>query len=654
MDSNLGESGLSTYPSSYDFCKKIREYEQKTPEEELGMSPKGKVMSEKEFNKAFGQIDTTWGWTKSWAVTIKDPDGFSFLDYKNNMVTGINTCAESMHLSDRGIKACEINSLTPTGLKPFVVNIEESAKTPFLSTARIYGSAKNQKVPCLPTLKEGDYDHFMGFLKSKLPSGLTNEIETENGQRAFFQELNSINSRIVEELATRVSSSYRDEQKENKLLDYLKIELVKRRSTAGEKLSEAHYQDLPDKKELVTTSRFKGHPIETSRKQVDFATPIETSGLSLQELQDLDYQLTTDASLLEVELAENKKRARDQGEAEEFSDARHGKFQQLLDGITPLGRSEYLYSFKMMSKELPASGIAGADGNVAYGMEDVVVAQRQHAIIAGQWQPVRITAVLDGHTVDLKKETGDNSAAVESGKLLPKTLASRLTLMNSKKLTRTGMVAACQTAVVDLDRRGDYRSGGSSLNCAAVIGKHLCIINTGDSRSLFIDPNKAPSEKNAFIQLSEDAELLPEQEKPENAMSRFNKMVNDRGGLAVPHPRKPDQIRVKSMDTPEGEHGMSCVATIGDHHYNGVTSPKPFVTVYEKGELDPNGYLIQFCDGIPEVATNEQITRLVKKLCTENPDISPENLAASIRDHAFKASSQDNLTVIVTKVSDLF
>ncbi|AMO55424.1 hypothetical protein GZ77_10260 [Endozoicomonas montiporae] len=648
----MNPSELNAYPTAYDFCKTIREYGKSKPGEQLGMSDNGRVMSEKEFNQEFGQTDGTWGWTKSWVVTVKDPQGKTFTDYQNNMTASLNTYAERTHLSERGIQVQAISSLTPSGLKPFVGDIEKSAKTPFLPKARVYDRIDNQKNAVLPNLREGDYKHLMSHLKQAFSGKFDSDFESEAKERAFFQELCSINSKFVEELAIRVSSSYRDNKEESDISDHLAMELSARRRTLMNRPLSARLNNLPDKEQLVKSTMVNGRTVDTIKKQCAFVSEPKLNKLSLQELQDLDYEITTNAAMLKEELAVNKKRAREQGENEAFDEKQHGTFQRLLDGTQPLGRWEYADHYKIMSKELPATGIAAADGNVVYGMEDVTVAQQAHGIIAGHWTPVRITAVLDGHTVDCQQDKGDNSAATESARKLPKALIERLSSMNKRELTTTGMVGACQAAIVDLDRQGDYKLGGSTINAAAVIGQHLCIINTGDSRSLFVNPAKAPSEAGAYIQLSEDAELLPE-DNPDNRESRFNKMVHERGGLITLHPSRPSQIRVKSIDTPEGEPGMSCVSSIGDHHYNSVTSPKPFVTVYDQDELDSNGFLIQFSDGIPEVATNEQITRLVHKLCAENPDITPDNLAASIRDHAFRARSGDNLSVIVTRVKDL-
>ncbi|MET4693371.1 PP2C family serine/threonine-protein phosphatase [Endozoicomonas lisbonensis] len=649
----MDPSTLNAYPTTYNFCKTIREYEKSKPEEELGMSDNGRVMSKEEFFKEFGQTDKALGWAKSWVLTVRDPEGKTFADYQSNMEGSLNTYVERTHLTERGIKFSSIERLTPSGLKPFVEKLEESAKTPFSAGAKAYEGANNLKLPGLPSLREGDYNHLMTYLESGLSEKFAPDFATPANKRALFQELCSINKGLVKELATRVSSSYRDSEQESSIQDMLTMELSTRRKTVATSLLEAQLKNFPDK-DKVTTRQVKGQPVETMKEQSDFAAPLNPAGLSLQELQDLDYQVTTSAALLKDELAENKQRAQAQGNAEQFDEKTHGKFQALLDDPNKLGRCEYLYSFKTASQELPATGIAGADGNVSYGMEDVPVAQHVHTMIAGHWTPVRITAVLDGHTVDNRKDTGDNSAATESGKNLPEALTKRLNSLNQKTFTKTGMTAACQAAIVDLDRQGNYQSGGSTLNCAAVIGNHLCIINTGDSRSLFINPDKAPSDAGACIQLSEDAGLLNEQDNPDNAKSRFNKMVHERGGIVAPHPKKPSQVRVKCRDTPEGDNGMSCVTSIGDHNYNGVTSPRPFVTVFDENELDPSGFLVQFSDGISEVATNEQITRLVKRLCTEKPDISPENLAASIRDHAFRAGSKDNLVVIVTRVRDLF
>ena len=646
-------SGLSAYPSVYEFCRTVRQYEKDRPGEKLGMSNHGRVMSEKEFNEEFGQTNTTFGWGKSWLVTIKDSEGLTFKDYMANMEAGLSNYVEKTRLSDRGITFSPISDLTPSGIKPLVVDIEKAPRTPFLPTARVYDRRNNQPVAALPSLKEGDYNNLMAFLEPRLQGVLPDDLATDATKRALFQEFCSISRQWVEELATRVSSPFRDDDVETKLLGLLVSDITDRRKTAGEALV-ARNKDLPHPEKLVTTETVKGEPVETCRRVLEFMDGTALHGITMEELQALDYKITTDATTLEAELAENKQRARDQGRAEQFNETEHGEFQQLLDGTKPLGRVEYGYGYKMASRELPITGIAVADGNVQYGMEDVVVAHREHAMIAGQWVPIRITAVLDGHTEQTQELTGDNSAAVDSGRKLPHALASRLGSMNRDEFTRTGMVAACQSAIVDLDRQGTYKKGGSSINCAAVVGKHLCVINSGDSRAMFFNPNKPPSEEGAFLQLSEDARLLSEDGHPENASARFNQMVHDRGGSAVPHPRRPEQVRVRSQFTPDDNPGMTCISSIGDHHYGCVTSPRPFVTVFEEGELDPEGFLIQYSDGIPEVSTNEQVARLVRKLYTENPQITPENLAASIRDHAFKARSGDNLAVVVTRVKDLF
>lgn len=653
MDASGGVPGLDAYPSTYDFCKTIRDYEKSSPNEKLGMSKSGRIMSEGEFNKEYGKTNTLWGWTKSWGVTVRDHDQLSFEDYEHNLQVSLGNYVEKTRLAERGIDVVPIANLTSTGIKPLIVKLEQAPKTPFLPAARIYDRVNNQAVAALPSIKEGDYNNLMNFLEPQLKSALPSDFASDAAKRALFQEFCSISRRWVEELATRVSSPFKDTEQEKRLLELLVDDLVQRREKTGPK-PEAQSLDLPDKEKLIVTEYVKGRPVETCKRTINFMDPPKTHGLSLDELQHLDYQVTCSAGQLEEELKENKTRAKAQGDSEPFRQEDHGEFQSLLDGEKQLGRCEYGYAYKTTSKELPTTGIAVADGNVGYGMEDVIVAQREHGMIAGQWVPVRVTAILDGHTEPTRELTGDNSAAVNSGRQLPHALVSRLGSMNRNILTRTGMVAACQSAVVDLDRQGMYKKGGSSINCAAVVGKHLCIINSGDSRAIYVNPKKALSEDGVFFQLSEDARLLSETDSPENAASRFNQMVHDRGGIVAPHPRKPEQVRVKSVDTPEDNPGMTCISSIGDHHYGGVTSPKPFVTVFEEGELDPDGFLIQFSDGISEVALNKQIARLVRLRCTENPDITQENLAANLRDHAFKARSGDNLAVIVTRVKDLF
>ena len=192
----------------------------------------------------------------------------------------------------------------------------------------------------------------------------------------------------------------------------------------------------------------------------------------------------------------------------------------------------------------------------------------------------------------------------------------------------------------------NYKSGGTTLNLATAVGQYLCIVNVGDSRAIYVDPKKAPSEAGGFIQLSEDAELTGDEN------SRYDKQVLERGGSVVELTGREGDFRLKTTHpTHEGDKGLGCAASIGDHIYDGAASPQAVVTLFDKSELSQQGYLVQMSDGITKVATTEQIARLVHKLVNQNQAITPDKIAASLRDHAAFCQPKDDLMFVVTPIS---
>ena len=642
-----GNDGVASgsYPNLYDFCTKIRAYaEGNHSEDPLGLSSDGELLSENEFDKKYGATDSWSGWALAKVKTVTDTQGLTFNQYQENLVSCINNYAAATQLNERGISSAAVSDFSGSGLRPLACNFEESALKPFLPNFRPYtqNRSDNNAIPYLPEIREGDYRNLMAFLEKKMSEEFASDFIDDHSRRALFQELCSISSARVKELAIRKSGSYRDNKTESELLNQLTSELRAKRSLALATPLTVEDSDTPASENLFKPANSNGRAFTTCKEQLNFTGSMRSLGVTPEDLRDMDYEITVDKDALNAELAENREKAAAQDKDKETT-GHYEKFQQLLEGKLEFRTPAYGYEIQYIPQDMPSTGIAGAGGDISHDMEDLATAFVRHGTIAGQWVPVKMTAVLDGHS-----SKNDNSAARKTAQYLPSAAINRLESHNSDQLTKVGLVSAFQAMASDLDRKEDYKSGGTTLNLATGVGQYLCIVNVGDSRAIYVNPQKAPSEAGGFIQLSEDAEIIG------NSNARYDKQALDRGGEVTELQKKPGEFRIKTRHpTHEGDRGIGCASSIGDHIYDGAVCPRAVVTLFDQSELSPEGYIIQMSDGMTKVATTEQMARLVHKLVNENNAIAPNKIAASLRDHAAMCRPGDDLMVVVTPVKAL-
>ena len=651
--------------SLVDFCSQVRVEEKKNPKDDLCLSH-GRVVSKTSFEEDAASRLGTVDYLKYkgyMSVNLKDSEGRTFEQCQQALLERIGNYNLSTRIGDRLIDPLNIQGLTPASLKPLVRQYEKSPFVAFKPQARPYTNrADNAVISSAPPLREGDYKHLMQFLEEKMERTPPRFFQNDETRRDLFHQLCSVELNDTVQLAQLISSPYRDSDDVTNRFESLKKKLTGKPQFAQPESPVIKLETGPIEGigKLLTATSVDGRPLTYFHEGMPLPKEIK----SQHNLQALDYEIEFEPTDVKRTLEANNKAARESAfaEGEVSTNEKYQAFEKLLTGETPMTACAYGFELETTSKEIPHTGIAMTDGNCRYFMQNVPMASRRYCEVAGQWAPVTFVGVLDGHCKEKTSENpkgDDNSAATNLAENLPHAVKVRLELFNEKALTEAGVVAGLQTGVVDLDRHHYYGQGGATVNAAVVIGNSLSIANVGDSRALYINPHAAlssnpnPDEKdvaNGFMQLSEDAKVLPEDQNPENAESRFNKMVHERGGVVVPDKRKPDILRVQQS---EDKEGISTACALGDHDHNGIISPRPVVTQFPLDQFDDRGYLVQFCDGISEVATSEQVARLVRQEALANPGIPPQQLAVKVRDYAFKADSKDHLTVVVTPVSSL-
>ena len=651
--------------SLVDFCKQVRAAENINPNDNLCLS-NGRIVTRTEFDEAavkqVGMIEYM-KYLGGVNITLKDGNDCTFWEGQQALADSIQELNKAARLGERRVTQHEIKGLTPATLKPLVRQYESSPFQPFYPGVMVYPDVSdNEPVNSAPPLLEGDYKKLMDYLKPVMGSMYPQCFATEAAKRDLFHHLCSVDQAGTIRLAQLVAGPYRDLKDEASLYQKL-IQAVSSKKgfpTLEQTMPVPAEEPIPDIGNMTTTVQVGDRPVTYFSQGMPLPKGIKNPN----NLQALDYELELDPTEVKKSVEANNRTARQAAfaEGQTPSNEKYTAFETLLNSKD---HPSCLYgdSAEMTSRELPDTGIAMTEGNCLYEMQDVYLAGRRYCEIAGLWVPVTFIGVLDGHCQAKTPDNpggDDNSAATKSAQNLPRAVTDRLELFNNTALTQAGLVGAVQTGVVDLDRHQLYNQGGSTLNTAVVLGNTLTIANVGDSRALYVNPHaliaspiKPDQQKegpHCFIQLSEDAELLPENQKPDNADSRFNKMLRERGGKPEPDRKKPGLLRARFS---EDVAGIGTPCALGDHNHHGAISPRPVITQYSLEQFDNRGYLIQFCDGISEVATSEQVARLVRQEVLNNPDVTPEQLAILVRDYAYKANSKDHLTVVVTPVSSL-
>lgn len=260
-----------------------------------------------------------------------------------------------------------------------------------------------------------------------------------------------------------------------------------------------------------------------------------------------------------------------------------------------------------------------------------------------------LVAVFDGHS---NGWVGKQIVKV-SARRLPLDLINNLEDLNRGGLTRAGIFNALKIALPDLERALNLKPGfvgGTTVTLCLVIKGELWTVNAGDTRAVLCHKDGSST------QLSEDANLEPakprEGNPPENAAKnpnkpeydeegKFNHSVLKRGGMIV----KPDTLRATHPDSKDPAVNMG--RSIGDYQSHGAISARGKITCTELKPEHQGDYLVVACDGVFNVASSNQVSRLIKNLREEIPTVCSEALSQQLVSHSLAGGSLDNITALV-------
>ena len=226
--------------------------------------------------------------------------------------------------------------------------------------------------------------------------------------------------------------------------------------------------------------------------------------------------------------------------------------------------------------------------------------------------------MFDGHGVG-----GDDASKFARDNIVHH-LKKRLEADNPESLDDLRIMNALKLAFVDTGNSftppEDKPICGTTGNVVLQIDDNLWIANLGDSRALLLDP------EGKVIQLSEDA-------KPE--ADRYKKSIEKRGG---------------EVDLKKKRVSSAAVARdMGGHFAYGAISARPKVV---KHRVPPEGWegykLVQGCDGLFDVANSDVVGGFVHQSAARKA--SNAGIAGQLSELAYKAESQDNISVIVTSL----
>lgn len=221
-------------------------------------------------------------------------------------------------------------------------------------------------------------------------------------------------------------------------------------------------------------------------------------------------------------------------------------------------------------------------------------------------QDIQIFGIFDGHGGSSAAEYVSNNIA----SALQIELASRPSLDDHQ------VWHALKNTFVDLNAQWKNKFGhdasGSTATVALILGDHLWVANTGDSRTI-LSVNGFP------IQLSDDA-------KPSKPY--YKKGIEKRGQCVY-------NERVGGI--------LGVARAFGDDGINGVTA-RPKIVKYDLNKLHrDNNVLILACDGLWDVAS----TRSVAEYGAHK---TASQLAKDLPLYAYNAGSTDNISVMAVQL----
>ncbi len=265
-------------------------------------------------------------------------------------------------------------------------------------------------------------------------------------------------------------------------------------------------------------------------------------------------------------------------------------------------------------------GIASAQGLRAQ-MEDKYLADKFFVhLLNGTNHQAEFFAVLDGHggveavsyvQKHLKKklqEAFNKMAGVER--------LSDTAIWNALKLTFVALSEECR----DLNLRS-----GTTATVAIILEGNLWVANVGDSRALLQDPI------NGTRQLSEDFAATTQ---------RNIESIKKRGGFLFGN-------KVPSNSS----HSF---LTVGRSIGSGM-NPRPKIVKIPLSQISDGSFLVLGTDGIfgsdrYPLASSTQIGRIIEDKASQIP---LQHLAEDVLCSAFKAGSQDNLTLMIVRLKTI-
>jgi serine/threonine protein phosphatase PrpC len=349
---------------------------------------------------------------------------------------------------------------------------------------------------------------------------------------------------------------------------------------------------------------------------------------NLMKLDALEYRIHKGASNIEVRLLKENRAAREFDLNEQqvrrlYPQFFRKKFEEESEKVLKAPENRALHGEMAQQKGSYTTlndligGVAEAQGR-REEMEDTHLTGRFEMEFEGQKKTIDLSAIFDGHG-------GKGMSAYARAHLvghLKKRLKEFTDLFGHND---EAIWNALKISLVDLSRSYNKDDAGATANICIKIGNKVWFDNLGDSRALIL------TSKGEVVQMTED-------QKPNDP--KYKKGVLKRG----------HDVFDRDKDGPSCIDGVLAVGrALGDHGLEGGVPTRPKVTCYTlpEEEAEPS-YVIQACDGVWDVATTQQVGKLVQELLKKGYSLPAA--AAEIAKTAFKAGSGDNLTVLIRKL----
>jgi len=328
-----------------------------------------------------------------------------------------------------------------------------------------------------------------------------------------------------------------------------------------------------------------------------------------------EYRQFTDDMVVAAKLAKERHEATLEGETHteplsKFAQITSGNLSIPLDSTRPgIQKGGYNEETTLSHNGLPINVNTAYMQGDRFSMEDEHIAKVFHIRQGHQTHTISLFGVFDGHSGP------ETSAFVKQN--IVRTLQYYLA---REPLSDTAIFNALKLTFVDLDQRFVGKSG-TCASVAIILDGNLWVANTGDSRVVLDNDGET-------AQLSRDAK--PEKEP---FLDRILKRMGDLWTAS----NKSKTLRVNG--------NLAVGGSIGDHTVrgsqgHGCVSPRPKITKTPLADIRKNSRLIIGCDGLWDVATSKEVVEAKKG-------------AGSIMKAAYRAGSQDNITVMTVDLSGI-